>query len=316
MRHGSGGSTGVAGLVGRACVALGAAGAAATVAALPAMATTGTWSQSLAVTIAPGTTLRAGYDVSMPGGHPAATLTVAGGSVTVKAKCPDGTQTHLAVSLPQQSYGIPAGSNVWFPSGDSSSAATYQGSVAVPWQFCGGRSGSSSAVVFSADFTSTDGQDKVSVRFHVADGSSGGGWSGTDSVVPSVVAASTQAPSAPTAPAPAPAPTRSTPAPLAPRTTPRATASSAIAPTPAATAAPVATPAAPTAAATATATPGGVTWLLTPAGGHPVAALRDAADATPSTLLAAMVAALVGGASWVGRRRVAAVASRRRRGRA
>ena len=316
MRQRISSATGTVGFIVRACAALGLAGAAVGLATLPALATVGTWSQKLAVTIPAGSTLRAGYDVSMPqDGHPAATLNVAGGNVGASVTCPDGSHTWVVVSLPQQSYGIPAGNKAWFPSGDSASAATYQGTAAVPASFCGGRAGSANTVVFSADFTSTDGADKVNVRFHIADGSSGGAWSATDTVAPSS-SSPTPAPSRTAAPAPprpqAPLPSRSAPAVAPP--------SVAAAPTHAAAAAPN-TPAPSPIILTApvptgTASPAPLTWWLTPASGNAIPGLQDAADARPSTLLASALALLVGGVAWVGRRRVTAAAwrGRRRRG--
>jgi len=270
----------------------------------PVEATTGTWSQGLAVTIAAGSTLRAGYDVSMPGAHPAASLTVSSGTVVVGVKCSDGSQTHLVVGLAAATYQVAAGDNAWLPSGNSADASTYQGAVAVPSSFCAGRSGTSGTVTFSADFTSTDATDKVSVRFHVADGSSGGKWSGPQTVVPSAAAGTASSPAPASPGGPAPPGTRSSPPVLgAPHgeSTPAAAAASATTPRAAATAS-AATPASPF-AATASPLPPPLALWITPAPSRPVAALQDAADATPGALVAAAVAVLAGAASWAGRRR-------------
>jgi len=130
----------------------------------------------------PGDTLRAGYDFTMPGSHPAATLTVSGAAVVLTVQCPGGSSYVLTIAMPDQTFSVPANSSDWFPSGDQQSPLVYQGSVPVPSSSCAGGHAPSGAT-FTANFASTDTTDPVHVRFHYADNTAGS-WSGTASTVP------------------------------------------------------------------------------------------------------------------------------------
>jgi hypothetical protein len=137
--------------------------------------------------VAQGSTLSAGFDFTMPGGHPAATVGFLAASVTFNATCASGTpgsQT-IVVNITDQSYLDPANSSAWYPSGDQNDVLTYQGSATVP-SFCdpGSLVRLQLGGTFSTHVTSSDTQDKVNVRWHYKDGT-GGGWSGTYSVIPS-----------------------------------------------------------------------------------------------------------------------------------
>jgi hypothetical protein len=134
-----------------------------------------------------GSTLSAGYDFTMPGSDPAATVGFLNTTVTFNATCASGTpgsQT-IVVHIAKQSYTDPANSSAWYPSGDQNDASTYQGSATVP-SFCdpGALVRLQQGGTFSTNVTSTDTQDKVNIRWHYKDGT-GGGWSGTYSVTPS-----------------------------------------------------------------------------------------------------------------------------------
>ncbi len=134
-----------------------------------------------------GSTLSAGFDFTMPGNHPAATVGFLGSKVTFNATCASGTpgSTTITVTIPDESYVDPLNSSQWYPSGDQNSASTYQGSVTVP-SFCdpGALVRLQQGGTFSTNVTSTDKKDKVNVRWHYMD-VTGGGWSGTFSVIPS-----------------------------------------------------------------------------------------------------------------------------------
>ncbi|HST24408.1 MAG TPA: right-handed parallel beta-helix repeat-containing protein, partial [Gaiellaceae bacterium] len=134
-----------------------------------------------------GSTLSAGFDFTMPGNHPAATVGFLGSKVTFNATCASGTpgSMTITVNIPNESYTDPANSPAWLPSGDQNSASTYQGSTVVP-TFCdpGALVRLQQGGTFSTNVTSTDTKDKVNVRWHYLD-VTGGGWSGTYSVVPS-----------------------------------------------------------------------------------------------------------------------------------
>ena len=92
----------------------------------------------------------------------------------------------MIVDIPNQAYTVPANNSAWYPSGDQTSAATYQGSTTVP-SFC-----DPPALVrlqqggtFITNVMSTDKENKVNVRWHYTDEhGTGGGWSGTYSVIP------------------------------------------------------------------------------------------------------------------------------------
>jgi uncharacterized repeat protein (TIGR01451 family) len=138
--------------------------------------------------IHPGDAVIAGYDFTMPGSHPPATVTVQNASVNVLVKCSNGTAVGpIAIALPAQAYSDPAGSPSWYPSGDQSSSLVYQGSVAAPDLCAGGVMSAASGAKFQASFISTDIIDPVNVRFHYSDNTSGS-WSGTVRTTPSPIA--------------------------------------------------------------------------------------------------------------------------------
>ena len=135
--------------------------------------------------LSPGTTLQVGYDFTMPGRHPTATVSFIGSNVTFAWSCVSGPGSGvLVVPMADQSYADEENSPAWYPRGDQDSSLVYQGSIAVP-NVCRGRPVSFRAGgTFSSVISSTDIKDKVYVRWHYSGGSSAGGWSGTQSVVP------------------------------------------------------------------------------------------------------------------------------------
>jgi hypothetical protein len=138
--------------------------------------------------LTPGTTLSVGYDFTMPGNHQSATATFTSASVTFNVTCVGNSNTGtLTVPLPTASYADPAGSSAWYPSGDQESSSVYQGSLVVPSTICGAgvQVRFQHGGTFRSGITSTDTQDKISVRWHYSGGGSAGGWSGTSSVIPS-----------------------------------------------------------------------------------------------------------------------------------
>ena len=135
--------------------------------------------------VAPGSTLKAGYSFTMPGNHPAATVTFVGACAVFQATCVSGTGTAtLTVPMTDQTYQDGVNSSAWLPSGDQSNAATYQGSVTVPDVCGGGLVRLQKGGTFTAGVTSTDKTDKVNVRWHYRGTTDAGGWSGTLGVVP------------------------------------------------------------------------------------------------------------------------------------
>jgi hypothetical protein len=137
--------------------------------------------------VAPGSTLAVGYDFKMPGHHRDATVAFTVTSVSFQVTCVGNSQTGtIRVPIATSTYGVPAGSLDWFPSGDQNANSVYQGSIAIPGTICG--TGVTvrfhQGGMFTTGIASTDTTDKVSVRFHYSAGGSPGDWSDTTSIVP------------------------------------------------------------------------------------------------------------------------------------
>jgi hypothetical protein len=140
-----------------------------------------------------GDTVLAGYDLSVRGDHPAATVSLAGGNVQADVSCPDGSSYTLTIPLPDQAYSIPANDDSWFPSPNHRSQLVYQGSTTAS-SVCSG--GVAKRAYFSAlgvsagvgnppaapGFSTTDTTYPLKVRFHLTTASHhghGGSWSPT-----------------------------------------------------------------------------------------------------------------------------------------
>lgn len=137
--------------------------------------------------VAQGSILSVGYSFSMPGKHPAATVSFLQTTVTFNATCASGTpgsQT-IVVTASSGPYTVAANSGAWVPSDKPDAAATYQGSATVP-SFCdpGALVRFKEGGTFSTLVTSTDTTDEVKVRWHYMDGK-GGTWSSEYKVIPS-----------------------------------------------------------------------------------------------------------------------------------
>ena len=132
----------------------------------------------------PGDPLRAGFDFTMPGSHPAAQVTVENGSVRLSVKCSNGTSPPpIAFNLPAQTIGVSANSPAWYPSGNQSDPSVYQGSLAAP-DLCGGGVMSAAAgATLTATVSSTDTTDALNFRFHYSDNTAGS-WSATAHALP------------------------------------------------------------------------------------------------------------------------------------
>lgn len=88
--------------------------------------------------VSPGTTLKVGYDFTVPGNHASFPLTVGMPQVVFAVHCVSGatpSASTFTVSMPTQTYSVT--NDQWYPSGDQSSPLVYQGSIAVP-NLCGG----------------------------------------------------------------------------------------------------------------------------------------------------------------------------------
>jgi hypothetical protein len=92
-----------------------------------------------ALQVAPGATLKAGYDFTIPGDNNSVFVTFTNPAVTFNVKCANGlnpTTSMVTLGMPTQVYDSTNGAD-WYPSGDQSSSLVYQGSVVVP-DVCGG----------------------------------------------------------------------------------------------------------------------------------------------------------------------------------
>lgn len=103
-----------------------------------------------ALKVLPGSTLYAGYDLTIPGNNSPVAFTVNSPQVVFKVNCVTGSPTAstFTVTLPSQAYAF-KDSN-WYPSGTQSDSSVYQGSVTVPNLCRGGQLLLSSGGTFSA----------------------------------------------------------------------------------------------------------------------------------------------------------------------
>jgi Subtilase family len=152
--------------------------------------------------VSPGAILEAGYDFTMPGNHPAAKVIFPDATVTFAATCASGSGGGtITVPLSRGGYVDPVNDGGdWFPSGDQSSLASYEGAVSVPDLCGGGLISLANGGTFTSDLRSSDPADPVHVRWHYSAGGAAGGWSGTSSFTPG--------PGGPPAPPPPPQPTQ------------------------------------------------------------------------------------------------------------
>ena len=151
------------------------------------------------MTLNTGDTVQAGYAISMPGRHPAATVKVPNGNIQMDVSCLDGSSYTLKIQLSAETYSIPANNNEWIPSAVQNSPLVYQGSATNPGCSNGGQ-GTATKAYFTAvgvhdgfagdgagpGFITTDTTDRTNVRFHATDSNngSGGHWSETITVNP------------------------------------------------------------------------------------------------------------------------------------
>jgi hypothetical protein len=137
------------------------------------------------IPVSPGDTVRGGWDLSMPGAHPAATVSIATAGVGVSVTCPDGHTQWVGMGFPDQAFTVAANDTSWHPAADSGSPAVWQGSTVAPRDLCHGSTGrSTKGAAMVANVTSSDTVDTVSLRFHYSDGSPGS-WSAAKSFQPS-----------------------------------------------------------------------------------------------------------------------------------
>jgi choice-of-anchor A domain-containing protein len=130
--------------------------------------------------VSPGDTLRAGYDLTVPGCNTSLEAEVADAVVTVEVTCANGTNTYLPIPLPTETFNIT--SSAWYPSGTQSSSSVWQGEITVPSTLCGGKPGyAPKGATFTGRLSSTK-SESFNVRFHYQSVSCGtsGSWSSTE----------------------------------------------------------------------------------------------------------------------------------------
>jgi len=104
--------------------------------------------------VAPGTTLKAGYDFTLPGNNASLSVTVNNPAVVFTVRCVSGaapSASTFTVSMPTQIYSVV--DSAWYPSGDQHSPLVYQGSIAVPDLCAGGQLRLDKGGTFSASVT-------------------------------------------------------------------------------------------------------------------------------------------------------------------
>lgn len=145
-------------------------------------------STTRSVNINSGDTVSAGYQLSIPGGHAASTISVAGANVETDVSCPNGSSYTLTIPLSDQSLPIPANDNSWLPSLDQKSPLVNQGSAKASTCSGGTAKGAYFSVLGLANGTGkppkapgfvTDTAKSVNVRFQCTDEktATGGSWS-------------------------------------------------------------------------------------------------------------------------------------------
>jgi len=88
--------------------------------------------------VSPGSTMKVGYDFTVPGNHATLFLTVSHPKVVFAVRCVSGvtpSASTFTVAMPTQAYKVT--NDQWYPSDDQSSPLVHQGSKAVP-NLCGG----------------------------------------------------------------------------------------------------------------------------------------------------------------------------------
>lgn len=135
--------------------------------------------------VAGGSTLKAGYDFTIPGQHPADSVSFVGANVVFAYTCTSGSNSGtFSVPIPDATISDPAGSPSWYPSGSQSDPSVYQGAISVP-NVCptGALVRLQKGGTFSTGVASS-GTDTINVRWHYSANGGSGSWSGTSAVVP------------------------------------------------------------------------------------------------------------------------------------
>ncbi len=148
--------------------------------------------QAMNLQLRPGDELEGGYAFTIPGSHSATSIEMVSSEVTLPVSCTQNGSVAGYVNVPLAGgpYNVPMNSTAWFPTGDQSASASYQGSAQVP-DLCNGATMYAVTASLSGEMLATGTPSQSNFKFHVADlyQSGGGAWSGTQSVVPADLAA-------------------------------------------------------------------------------------------------------------------------------
>ena len=143
-----------------------------------------------------GSTLKVGYDFTIPGSHVAQTVSFVGAHVDFAYTCVDGPSTPhgvtpigsgtLSVPMADAANLDPANSSAWYPSAKQTDASTFQGSLQLATDLCtaNGLVRLQKGGTFYAGIASDGNHEKINIRWHYSANGSAGGWSGTKGVVP------------------------------------------------------------------------------------------------------------------------------------
>jgi hypothetical protein len=133
------------------------------------------------IRVAPGATVKIGYDLKIPGRHPAATVSFLSGKAVFLYTCTSGRNAGvITADLTDGNVNVPANSSAWFPSDNRNAASVQQATLTVPDVCPAGSQVRLRGGVLTVGVTSTT-PDRMNVRWHY--GSSD--WSDAVSVYPS-----------------------------------------------------------------------------------------------------------------------------------
>lgn len=147
------------------------------------------------LSIQPGDTIAAGYSLTMPGNHPAASVSLLGGTVSLPITCSRDPKSPsvgwITVGLFNGPYSIAAGYNQPFPTNDPNSPASYQGSTVAP-DLCSGQAMYAPIpATYTGEVVSSDQTDRIQVKLHYTNLSQNqkADWGPQATVIPVVVTA-------------------------------------------------------------------------------------------------------------------------------
>ena len=141
----------------------------------------------------PGDVVRAGISFTIPGSHPATIVQFTGAEVIFgSVVCVSGSGggsfgAQLGSGGALGPYSVPQNDSAWFPTGDQSSAASYQASIVVPNLCNGGTMSLRNGGTFTGDLQADQVNNPISIRFHYSANGSSGSWSATKAFTPSLI---------------------------------------------------------------------------------------------------------------------------------